>query len=412
MPDPAARSLWRGRVLALVGILLVASNLRIAVAALSPIYADVKVAFPLSSVAVGILGMLPPICFALAAVFAPMLTRLASLEMLVVIALAAMVLGDVARALSGSFTVLAVGSAVAFAGMGVGNVLLPPLVKRYFPDRIGLLTSLYAFVISLGTLVPPLVAVPVADAAGWRFSAGMWVALAVVAALPWTGILVRRRAVRPDPSDEVEEPEPRMLGRVWHSSVAWSLAVAFAVSSLNAYAMFAWLPQILRDTAGVSQSTAGDLLSLYAAMGIPAALLVPVLTARMKNVAILIYVAVALFFVGYLGLIFVPQTATWVWVASAGLGPLLFPLCLVLINLRTRTHEGAVALSSFTQGVGYILGALGPLAVGVLHQVTGTWTLALSVLAATALAAAVAGAVVARPRLLEDSMARPGAPAR
>ena len=75
----------------------------------------------------------------------------------------------------------------------------------------------------------------------------------------------------------------------------------------------------------------------------------------------------------------------------AGLGPLLFPLSLVLINVRTRTHEGAVALSGFVQGVGYTLGALGPLVVGVLHQVTGQWTLALVVLLATAAAAAVAG---------------------
>ena len=137
-------------------------------------------------------------------------------------------------------------------------------------------------------------------------------------------------------------------------------------------------------------------------MGIPAGLLVPLLAARMKNVALLIYAGVAFFVVGYLGLILVPGTATWLWVAFAGLGPLLFPLCLVLINVRTRTHAGSVALSGFTQGLGYTLGALGPLAVGVLHQLTGSWTVALIVLTATALAAAVAGAVVARPRYLED----------
>jgi CP family cyanate transporter-like MFS transporter len=89
-------------------------------------------------------------------------------------------------------------------------------------------------------------------------------------------------------------------------------------------------------------------------------------------------------------------------VVFAGLGPLLFPLCLVLINVRTRTHEGSVALSGFTQGLGYTLGALGPLVVGLLHQVTGGWTVALIVLTATALAAAAAGFVVARPRALED----------
>ena len=197
-----------------------------------------------------------------------------------------------------------------------------------------------------------------------------------------------------------------MLSSVWRSSIGWALATAFAVSSLNAYALFAWLPEMLRDIAGVNAEQAGVLLSLYAAMGIPAALLVPVLTTRMKNVALLVYLAVAFFVVGYLGLIFVPETATWLWVVLVGLGPLLFPLCLVLINLRTRTHDGAVALSSFTQGVGYTLGALGPLAVGILHQLTGGWTAALVLLALTAIAAGVAGTVIARPHMLEDAHRR------
>ncbi|XAO67077.1 MFS transporter [Diaminobutyricibacter sp. McL0608] len=406
MPDQPQRPLWHGRTLALLGILLVAANLRTAVAALSPIFAEIRVDFAISSIAVGVLGMLPPVCFAIFGIVTPAFTRRASLETVMVFALAAILLGDAVRAFSGSFVVLAVGSAITFAGMGVGNVLLPPLVKRYFPDRIGLVTSLYATVISISTLLPPLIAVPVADSAGWRVSVGMWGALSLLAVLPWLRILISHKPVHPDHDVEVEEPEPRLLGRVWHTAIGWSLAVVFAVSSLNAYAMFAWLPEILHDTAGSDPAAAGALLSLYAAMGIPAALLVPLLAARLKNVALLVYAGVVCFVVGYLGLILVPSSATWVWVVFAGLGPLLFPLSLVLINVRTRTHEGAVALSGFVQGVGYTLGALGPLVVGVLHQVTGQWTLALVVLLATAAAAAVAGSIVARPHQLEDSFTR------
>ncbi|MDN4598760.1 MFS transporter [Leifsonia virtsii] len=397
-----ARPLWRGRAIALLGILLVAANLRTAVAALSPIFAEIRTEFAVSSIGVGLLGMLPPVCFALFGLIAPRFTRRLSLEAVVVIALAVMLAGHLVRASAGSFAVLAIGSAVTFAGMGVGNVLLPPLVKRYFPDRIGLVTSLYATVMSVSTLLPPLVAVPVADAAGWHVSVGMWALVTVLAILPWLRILISHRPAHPDSDVEVETAQPAMAGRVWRSPLAWAMAVLFAVSSLNAYAMFAWLPQILHDVAEVPPLDAGALLSVYAGMGIPAGLLVPLLAARMRNVALLIYVAVAFFVVGYLGLILVPATATWLWVALAGLGPLLFPLCLVLINMRTRTHAGSVALSGFTQGLGYTLGALGPLAVGVLHQLTASWTLALAVLTATALAAAVAGSIAARPHYLED----------
>jgi CP family cyanate transporter-like MFS transporter len=168
--------------------------------------------------------------------------------------------------------------------------------------------------------------------------------------------------------------------------------------------MFAWLPQLLMQTAGVTAAQAGLLLSLYAAMGTPCALIIPILTARMRNVGILVYVGAVCFVLGYLGLILAPATLTWLWVALAGLGPLLFPLVLVLINLRTRTHDGSVALSGFAQSVGYTIGALGPLVVALLHEVTGGWTWPLIFLIVTALVVAIAGAVISRPHMLEDEL--------
>jgi CP family cyanate transporter-like MFS transporter len=178
--------------------------------------------------------------------------------------------------------------------------------------------------------------------------------------------------------------------------------LVFAVTALNTYALFAWLPEILLDVSSVTQAQSGALLSLYAVMGLPAALLVPMLAARMRNVFPLVAVGVTFSIVGYGGLLLLPDSGTWAWVAFAGLGGLFFPLCLVLINLRTRTHEGSVALSSFVQSFGYALGALGPLLLGVLHEATGGWTVPLLFLLATALTAAICGIVVSKPRLLED----------
>ncbi len=397
-----SRRLWPGRSLALLGIILVAANLRTAVAALSPIVAEINVDIPLGAVSLGVLGMLPPVCFALFGIFTPMITRRHGLEIPLVLALVAILLGHVTRGLSGSITMLIIGSVIAFAGLGIGNVLLPPLVKKYFPDRVGLMTSLYVTVVSLSTLVPPLIAVPVADTAGWRISLGMWMLLALLALVPWITMLVRHRARTPDAI--IEEADATILGRLWKSSIAWALAGVFAVSSLNAYAMFAWLPQLLVDTAGVSPAQAGTLLALYASMGIPCALIIPVLTARMTNVGPLVYVGVFAFVAGDLGLLFAPETLTWLWVSLAGLGPLFFPLALVLINLRTRTHAGAVALSSFVQSIGYTLGALGPLVFGLLHELSGGWTWPLIFLLTAALAIVIAGAVIGRPHMLEDDL--------
>jgi CP family cyanate transporter-like MFS transporter len=398
------RPLWAGRTLAFAGILLVAANLRAAVTALSPIFGEITHDVPFGAAGIGLLGALPPICFAVFGIVAPLFTRRASLEVVLLVSLAAIVVGDVLRGLSVSFWMLVGGSVLTFAGMAVGNVLLPPLVKRYFPDRVGLMTSLYATVLAVSTLVPPLLAVPVADSAGWRYSVGMWAVLGVIAALPWLAVLVRRPDARRVDA-EVEEPGTTAMGRVWHAPLAWAMAVTFAASSLNAYALFAWLPELLHDTAHTDAAQSGALLSLYAGIGIPASLLIPALASRMRNVGLLVYLGAAFFIVGYLGLILWPGVATWLWVVLAGLGPLLFPLCLVLINLRTRTHEGAVALSGFVQGLGYVLGALGPIVVGALHDVSGGWLWPLIFLLATAAAVVFAGTVVARPGMLEDHVA-------
>lgn len=403
MTVETARPLWAGRALALLGILLVAVNLRTAVAALSPIAAEIGADIALSPTTLGVLGMLPPVCFAVFGIVTPVFTRRFSLEPVLMAALVGIVLGHALRGLSGSLPLLLLGSAITFAGLGVGNVLLPPLVKKYFPDRVGLMTTLYATALSVSTFVPPLVAVPVADAAGWQLSLGMWAAFGAIALVPWLALSVGARtrgSVLP------EEAEPGQLVRVWRSALGWSLAIVFATSSLNAYAMFAWLPTLLIDTAGTTPAEAGALLALYGAMGLPAAFAVPLLAVRMRHTGVLVYAGVAFFLVGYLGLLLVPEQLTWLWVVFAGCGPMLFPLALVLINQRTRTHEGAVALSGFVQGVGYTIGAFGPLVVALLHELSGGWGAPLLFLIGIAVVGALAGTVVARPHMLEDGPQR------
>ncbi|MGD8195907.1 MFS transporter [Herbiconiux sp. P18] len=416
------RPLWHGRGLALLAVVLVALNLRTAVAALSPIFDRIGDDIALGAVGIGLLGTLPPVSFAVVGLFAPALHRRFGVERVMVFSLVAILLGHLLRAASSSYPMLVLTSALTFAGMGVANVLLPPLVKKYFPDRIGLLTGLYATVMAIGATLPPLVAVQFAEASGWRVSVGLWAVFAVLALLPLSALLVATRRAgaphgapgdRPAPGTSGTEGSPGAEGspgdvrpatvrRLFRSPIAWSLMLVFALTSVNAYAMFAWLPSLLVDLAGVTDAQSGALLSLFSVMGLPAALIVPVLAARLRNVGPLIGAGVVFYLLGYGGLLLLPSGPVWLWVAFVGLGPLLFPLSLALINLRTRTHAGSVALSSFVQSFGYGIGALGPLVVGVLHDATGGWTVPLVVLIGTALALTVSGIVVARPRMLED----------
>jgi len=393
-----------GRWLALSGMLLVALNIRSAVSSLSPIIPFVRDEFELSTLAVSFLGMLPPLCFALSGLIAPLITRRIGLEAALLTLLSTIVLGSLIRAFSGDWSLLSVGTILALVGMGMGNVLLPVVVRKYFPDRIGSMTALYLVIVSIGAFSPPLIAVPVAEAAGWRVSLGQWAVVALVASIPWLFALRQNRAEEQVVTQALTLPVNVRHVRIWKSPTAMALVFMWSVASLNGYANFAWLPQILIDESGSTPTEAGVLLALYAAMGIPAALSMPVLAVRYPNQAPLIYASGLLFFIGYGGLIFFPGWWSWAWVLLAGLGPILFPLNLALFNLRTKSQETLLRLSGFAQGFGYLAAALGPLVLGFLHELTGNWTSSLWFLLLTAIPAMFAGTVIAKQRSIDEEL--------
>ena len=403
MTLPPSRPLWQGRALALVGIVLFAFSLRTAVASLSPVLGFIGADFAVSPAVIGLIGTAPPVCYAVFGILTPQLERRFGLERLAVAAMAVAVVGMAWRGLAVDALTLLLSTALIFAAVGVGNILLPPLVKKYFPDRIGLMTTIYSTTMAVATFSPPLVAVPVADAAGWRLSLGLWAVFALVAMIPWIALLVRGRS---DADVDIEAASPRAFGRMWRLPLAWALVVGFTVSGVLAYTSFAWLPTLLHDEAGVTPAAAGALLSLFAAMGLPSSLLVPVLVVRFHATRALFGVAVVSGLAGISGLLFAPQAAPWLWVVLLGIAPLLFPLTLVLLGLRTRTHETAVALSAFVQSVGYAIVALFPVGIGLIHGWTHSWTLPLIILAAVVAAAIPAGVVAARRHTVEDDWER------
>ena len=396
------RPLWAGRVLALVAILLVALNVRTAVASLSPIVHRVSEEIPLDSLGLGLLGMLPPVAFALSGILAPIAARRLGLEGTVVVACLAMVVGPVIRGVAPSYAVLVVGSAITLFGMGFGNVMLPPAVKRYFPDRIGLVTSAYVTLLAISTAMAAAFAEPVATVSGWRISIAVWAVLAAAALLPWVLLAVRARRERAAATETL--PPVVHLRGLHRSGVAWSITVAFVVSAITMYSMFAWMPVLLVEHAGVGEIEAGALLALFSIIGLPSGLIVPVLAARMRRVGLLILIGSVCFVVGFLGLWLVPA-AVVLWVILAGAGGMMFPVCLVLINTRTRTGQGSIALSGFAQTFGYTGGALGPLGVAFLHDVTGGWEVPLICLAVISLVAIVPGITLSKPRYVEDELA-------
>ncbi|WP_448059544.1 CynX/NimT family MFS transporter [Cellulomonas hominis] len=402
---------WRGRWVVLAGIVLVALNLRIAVASVSPILDAVRADVALSGSQAGLLGTIPVASFAVFGSLAPLVARRVGLEPALVGAMLLSAVGEIVRSVTSTPAGFLGWSVIALAGMGMGNVLLPPVVKRYFPDRIGAVTAVYSVAMCVSTALPPLLAVPVTARYGWRVSLASWATIGLLSTVPWLVVISRsavaraslRDVLRRAPRDTATlSSRHRGGGRVWRSPLAWGMAVTFAMNSLASYVVFAWLPQILTD-AGVDEAESARWLALFAILGLPAALVAPPLAARMRNPYVLVVGFVGCFAAGFVGLMVAPTSAVGLWTVLLGIGPGAFPVLLALINLRTRTSAGAAALSGFTQGVGYAIAGTGPLLVGVLYEQTGGWTAAYVYLLVVLGVLLVAGAVACRPRMLEDS---------
>ena len=404
MTDPRPRSLWRGRLLALVGVVLVAFSLRSAVAALSPIISEVQADFAVPTWVVGLIGTAPPVCFAVFGIVTPTLERRFGLERLAAASMLIVTAALITRSLAGDAATLLLATTVLSAAVGVGNVVLPPLIKTYFPDRVGTMTALYSALLAMAAFVPPLVAVPVADAAGWRFSLGMWAILALLAVVPWVTLVARANVARAQApvTVDLDAPAPGVLGRLPRLALAWALAGTFGISAASVYACFAWLPVVLVDIAGVSHAEAGALLSLFGAMGLPWSIIVPILITRSRRVGVVYAAALIAGLTGVAGMLIAPAAATILWVVLLGTPQALFPAVLVLIQLRSRTHEGSVALSGFAQSVGYGIAALFPLMFAVVHELTGQWQPVLIVFGLLFLATIPTGLIVTRPRTIED----------
>lgn len=395
------RSLIAGRVLVFVAIAVSALVLRVAVTAFTPLAARVSDEIGFSSTVVGVFGMLPTAMFAASGLLTPAIGKRLGLERTALLAMLLAGTGMLTRSLVPDVYSLLVLSAVALAGMGIGNVVIPPLVKRYFSDRLAVMSSVYITMVQLGTVVPALIAVPVADSHGWRTSLGLWSIVGFAAALPWLWIIVDRRGRDLHDHTGVAQDDSHQRGRIWKTSLGWGMAGMFGMTSLITYSMFTWVPKLLTD-AGASSAFAGSMVGIFALVGLISALGAPTLCARIANPFPVVVGCALCYLVGFAGLLTAPMAAPVLWIVIVGLGPSTFPMSLTLINMRTRTQVGSSALSGFTQGLGYTVACLGPLLFGVLHDASHGYGLPFAMLTVAVVVVLVASWHACKPRYLED----------
>jgi MFS transporter, CP family, cyanate transporter len=255
--------------------------------------------------------------------------------------------------------------------------------------------GVYTMAVSGSAAVAAGLTVPLGDALGlgWRGALGIWAVPALVAALAWLP-QVRAHTRPPSPPP----PGPTLL----RDRLAWQVTVFFGLQSLSFYAVLAWLPSIYREQ-GFSPVAAGVLLSVAGLVQIPVTLVLPALATRAANQVAYAVVATMLIGLGLAGVLVAPATAPYLWAVLIGVGQgACFALGLNLFVLRTRHVLDTARLSAMAQSIGYVVCAFGPLLVGVLHEVTGSWTPSLVLLLALLVPQLWTGVLSGRPRCIGD----------
>jgi MFS transporter, CP family, cyanate transporter len=387
-------------VLLAAGMVLLAANLRPAAAGIGPLLGRIQTDTGLSGFGAGVLTTLPVLCFGAMAPLAPALTRRLGERTAVAVALAVLLLGLLVRLVPG-LGFLFLGTALAGTAIAVGNVLLPVLVRGNFPHRVGLMTGMYTTALVGSAALAAGISVPVANAfgGGWRPGLAIWAIPAVVAFVVWAPLLRRSQRTRIPAGDRTAGARALLRDRV-----AWSVTLFFATQSAGFYATLAWLPSVFHSH-GMSTTKSGFLLSLSLVVGLIPALTLPTLAARSHDQRVFVLAVIGCIAAGWLGVIVAPTTAPFLWVVLLGLGQnAAFPLALTLIVLRGGTVTSTAGLSTLVQTVGYLVAATGPLVIGALHDLTGSWTPPLLVLLALLVPQLFLGLAAARNRTVQPAV--------
>jgi len=377
-PHSALKRPW----LLLLGLVLVALNLRPALSSIAPLLNTVSDSLGMSAAEAGLLTTLPVLCLGLFAPLAPILARRFGSERVVLVVLLTLA-GLAVRSLFGQIGLFS-GSLLAGASIGIIGVLLPGIVKRDFPRKAGAMTGVYTMALCLGAAIAAGSTVPLSQYVGgsWQIGLGFWLVPALIAAALW---LPQAREVHGTHRDVY-----RVRGLL-RDPLAWQVTLYMGLQSSLSYIVFGWLPSILIGR-GLTPTQAGLLLSGSIIAQVISALAVPYLATRGKDQRLAIMLVMSLTLIGLFGCLYAPLGGLWGWAILLGIGQGgTFSLALALIVLRSRDSHVAANLSSMAQGFGYTIASTGPFAVGVVHDMTGSWSAIGWIFAVLGLGAIIAG---------------------
>ncbi|PLZ00937.1 cyanate transporter [Burkholderia sp. WAC0059] len=393
VPRPAVEQVTtaRGKVLLGASLVLVALNLRPLFSSLGSLLPEVVRADGLVPAMASAITTVPVLCLGIFAPLSPALARRFGAEQVIFWLTLLLAAGTALRA-ADPVVALFVGTVLAGASIAVINVLLPGLIKRDFAERTGLMAGLYTMALCAGAAMAAGFTVPLERHfhGAWEPALAFWAIPAFVAALCW----------RPHvPSTHKASHKRRIVSRgLWQCALAWQVTIFMVLQSMLSFTVFGWLAPILRER-GVPADHAGLVVSVSVVLQMLACLAAPGIAVKLPNQRMLNGVVVVLAVGGFLGCLFAPLSTLWLWATVQGIGQgALTSVALTLIVLRSRNAHIAAELSGMVQGVGYGVGAAGPLLVGVLHGLSGNFVSVGWMFGAVGAAAVIFGILAGRAR--------------
>lgn len=349
----------------LITVLVVAASLRAAITSVGPLLTLIGNDTHLSKSALGLLGAIPLAAFAIVSPLVQLLVKRFGTERAVLLALVVLTAATVLRSIPGWDGWLWIGTAIIGAAIAVGNVLLPTIVKRDFPNHVAAATGGYVAVLSGFAALASGIALPLGNAFGWRISVGAGALLSLIGAIVWLPRLRHQVAVK----TAAEPPSPDSM---WRAPVAWWVAMFFAAQMANFYLLITWLPTIEKHT-GQSAVAGGWHLFVFQAAGIVGGLLIPRLMRGRADLRAVSTAVALTMVVAMVGLLFAPALVVlWAIVGGMSAGAALV-VGLTFIAARARHTTDAGRLSGMAQSLGYALAMVGPILAGYLLDKTNAW---------------------------------------
>ncbi|MGW4461246.1 MFS transporter [Micromonospora sp. NPDC004704] len=384
----------RGRTAFLIlalSIGLLAFNLRPLVTSAPPVFNELQQQFGLSAVGLSFLAAAPVACFGLFAVAAVPLARRLGEGGAITLALAVLATGVLFRGAYDGVLVYPATIASA-AGIAILNVLVLTTIRRRDPARTGTLIGIYLSTLYLGAAAGSGASIPVYEWSNGSLlvTLGIWSLPALLTMFVWLPQLRTRRHT------EIARA-PKIDWQILRQRFAWQVTLFMGLQSAIYYAMLSWLPTILQDR-GLGPQEAGYLTSLLNLAGLATAWAFPVVADRLKSQRSLVAVAVVLGATAIAGVTFAPlaTAAYWCLLMGLALGGAL-GLATYFSVTRSESPEATAVLTSVSQTLGYVLALVGPLLVGLLHSVSGRWSIPVAVLLGVMGLELLAGLAAARP---------------